>query len=145
MSSRVSTSPVSRRSPKMLTKEPNARSVQAGYAARTLLSTKSRFWIEIIALVSGLAFAFALMIATVGAVAGAAAEDSEPGQSGPSPITRTYEGMVTDTHCGAKHSAALGGTAASCTLACVRGGEQFVLVDGDTTYFLEGDGMALKR
>jgi hypothetical protein len=142
---RVSTSPASRWSPKVLTKEPNPSSVRGGDRARLLLSTKSRFWIQTIALVSGIAFAFALVIATLGAVAGAAAGDSEAGQSGPSPITRTYEGMVTDTHCGAKHSAALGGTAAGCTLACVRGGEQFVLVDGDTTYLLEGDVMVLKR
>jgi hypothetical protein len=53
--------------------------------------------------------------------------------------------MITDTQCGAKHPAAIGKMAADCTLACVRGGEQFALVDGDTIYLLEGDRIALKR
>jgi hypothetical protein len=35
--------------------------------------------------------------------------------------------------------------AADCTVGCVRGGEQFALVDGDTTYLLEGDLVTLKR
>lgn len=58
---------------------------------------------------------------------------------------QSYEGMITDTHCGAKHSAAMGQTAANCTLACVHAGEQFVLVDGDAVYLLEGDMIALKQ
>ena len=53
--------------------------------------------------------------------------------------------MVTDTRCGAKHSAAFGMTAADCTRVCVRAGEQFALVDGETVYVLEGDTAALKR
>jgi hypothetical protein len=69
------------------------------------------------------------------------------GQSGASPAgqTQAYEGMVTDTHCGARHSAAIGETAADCVIFCVRGGAQFALVDGDTTYVLEGDSIGLKR
>jgi hypothetical protein len=53
--------------------------------------------------------------------------------------------MITDTRCGAKHSAAIGQTATKCTVACVRGGEQFVLIDGDSVYLLEGDVAALKQ
>ena len=53
--------------------------------------------------------------------------------------------MITDTHCGAKHSAALGMAAAECTRTCVHGGEQFALVDGDSVYVLEGHVEALKR
>ena len=68
-------------------------------------------------------------------------------QSGPSPAipSQTYEGVITDTHCGAKHSAAIGATATDCTIRCVRAGEQFVLVDSETIYLLEGDLGALKR
>jgi hypothetical protein len=95
--------------------------------------------------VSIIACAFAFVIATQGAVAGAAAGEPESGQSRPSFTTRTYEGMVTDTRCDARHSAAIGGTAADCTLFCVRGGERFVLVDGGATYLLEGDVTVLKR
>jgi len=53
--------------------------------------------------------------------------------------------MVTDTHCGAKHAASIGLSAADCTRVCVHGGEQFALVDGDAVYVLEGAGAALKR
>ena len=108
---------------------------------------KARFWIETIALVSAMACALALIIATLGIVAGTAAAESESGPPRPpSDIqVQTYEGMITDTHCGAKHSAAIGKMASDCTLACVRGGEQFALVDGDTIYLLEGDRIALKR
>ncbi len=56
-----------------------------------------------------------------------------------------YEGIVTDTHCGAKHSAAVGLSAADCTRACVHSGEGFALVDGEKTYRLKGDEAALKR
>jgi hypothetical protein len=71
----------------------------------------------------------------------------ESGQSGSASSIppQSYEGVVTDTRCGAKHSAAIGDTAADCTLRCVRAGEQFILVHGESTYLLEGDPLALKR
>jgi uncharacterized low-complexity protein len=109
-----------------------------------LSSINAKFWIETIALVSAIACALALVIATLGAVAGAAAGGPESGQSS-SLHSHTYEGMITDTHCGAKHSAAMGQTAADCTRFCVRAGEGFVLVDGDRIYLLEGDLPGLKR
>jgi hypothetical protein len=130
---------------RMFTKGPPRVSVQLGLSPRSLFSAGPRFWIETIALVSVIACALALLIATLGAVAGAAAGEPQSGQSRPSSAARAYEGMITDTRCGAKHSAAIGATAAGCTVACVRGGEQFVLVDADTTYLLEGDVIALKR
>jgi hypothetical protein len=83
-----------------------------------------------------IAWVLAVAIATLGAVA--IAEQSDQPQ-------QTYEGVVTDTHCGAKHSAAIGKTAADCARACVHGGEEFALVDGDTIYRLDGDQMLLKR
>lgn len=129
----------------MLTKGPSGRSVEVVPTQRSLFSTRARFWIETIALVCVIACAFALVIATLGAIAGAAVEEPESGQSRSSSSARTYEGMITDSHCGARHSAVIGRAAADCTLICVHGGEQFVLVDGDTTYSLEGDVIALKR
>jgi uncharacterized low-complexity protein len=108
---------------------------------------RARFWIEMLAIVSAIAFALALLIATLGAVAGAAAEESEPGQPAQSsPVQpQSYEGLITDTHCGAKHSPAIGKTAAECTRVCVHSGEKFSLVDGDKMYLLEGEPAALKR
>ena len=62
------------------------------------------------------------------------------------PVTqKSYDGVITDTRCGAKHSAAIGKTAADCTLVCIHGGEQFALVDGETVYSLEGETVQLKR
>jgi len=116
-------------------------------AHSSFASIKARFWIETIALATASACALALVIAVLGAVAGAAAAEPELGQASPPPAIRlqSYDGMLTDTKCGAKHSAAIGKTAADCTLMCVRGGEQFVLVDGDTIYLVDGDPVILKR
>jgi len=107
----------------------------------------ARFWIETITLVGAISCALALLIAILGAVTGAAAREPESAKSQPSSsiATQTYEGMVTDTRCGAKHSATIGRTATDCTIMCVRAGEKFVLIDGDTSYALSGDLVALKR
>lgn len=78
----------------------------------------------------------AIVIGALGSVA--IAQQSDQSQ-------QTYEGVVTDTHCGAKHSAAISKTAADCTRACVHGGAEFALVDGDTIYRLDGELMLLKR
>jgi len=67
------------------------------------------------------------------------------GQSSSGTSTQTYEGMITDTRCGAKHSAAMGLAASDCARACVHAGEHFVLVRGDNLYTLEGDPAALKQ
>jgi hypothetical protein len=58
---------------------------------------------------------------------------------------QAYEGIVTDTRCGGKHSAAIGLSAGDCTRACVHSGEHFALVDGDKMYVLEGETEALKK
>ncbi|MFZ0419634.1 MAG: hypothetical protein WAM04_16160 [Candidatus Sulfotelmatobacter sp.] len=86
-------------------------------------------------------------LATPGADTGNATpepESAKPAQSSALP-SQNYEGMLTDTHCGAKHSAAVGMSAADCTRACVHSGEHFALVDGEKAYILEGDEAALKR
>jgi hypothetical protein len=108
---------------------------------------RARFWIEMLAIVSAIACALALLIATLGAAGAAAAEEPESGQVEQSSTSRqqNFEGVITDTHCGAKHSAAMGKTAADCTRACVHGGERFSLVNGDKIYALEGEAAALKR
>jgi hypothetical protein len=140
---RSCTSPASNWSHKMLTKGPAGVSAHVMFAPRSLLSTI--FWIRTIALVSAIACALAFAIAILGTLAGAAEGESESGQVRPTSAAQSYEGMITDTRCGARHSAAIGRTAASCTRICIHGGEQFVLVDGDTTYVLDGDAGALKR
>jgi hypothetical protein len=107
---------------------------------------RARFWIETIAFVCGIACALGLLFAALGAVAGAAAGEPESGQrESPSAIPlQTFEGLITDTQCGARHAAAFGKAPADCTRACVHGGEHFALVDGDALYLIEGDPLMLK-
>jgi hypothetical protein len=104
------------------------------------MKTKS-IWIEIIALGTTSAFALALLIATLGAAAVAVGGQANGAVSAP----KTYEGVVTCSRCGAKHSADLGKTAADCTRDCVHSGAAFALVDGDKTYQLEGDADLLRK
>ena len=105
----------------------------------------NRVWIEIVFLGTALALALALLIATLGAAAGAATEEEAAGQGAPATTEQTYEGLVTCSRCGARHSASLGQTAADCSRNCVRGGASFALVESDVTYLLDGDTGVLGR
>lgn len=80
----------------------------------------------------------------LGLLGATSASGGKPSQSSAA-ATQSYEGVITDTHCGAKHSAAIDKAAADCARVCVHGGEQFALVDGDNVYVLEGDLEVLKR
>lgn len=95
----------------------------------------------------GIACVLAVFFTTVGAANGRADVDSP---AAPSPqespaATQTYEGEVTDTHCGARHTPAIAESAADCTRACVRSGEHFALVNGDKMYVLEGENQLLNH
>jgi len=107
----------------------------------------NRIWIETAALGTAMACALALLIAVLaaGTVAVAGPGGSDQADESASVRQRTYEGMVTCTRCGAKHSAKLARTATNCTLTCVHGGASFALVDGDKLYQLDGDSNVLKR
>jgi hypothetical protein len=110
----------------------------------------NRVWMEIVILGTAIACALALLFATLGAAAGVAEGEVIPQQPpsaaiGQTYASQTYEGMVTCTRCGAKHSAALGETATTCIRICVHGGANFALVDADATYLLDGDLLVLKK
>ena len=128
-----------------------------------LIIKRNRFWIEIIALGSGIAFAVALLIATLGAAISLTGEPAV-GQEVASPAppasvvvkpakqdisqiegSATFEGMVTCSQCGAKHASKLGESAADCTRNCVRSGASFSLVNGEKVYRLSGDMNILKK
>ncbi len=105
-----------------------------------------RFWIEIVMVGTAVACALALLIATLGVVAGTAATALGQQQSKPvAAAVQTYEGMVTCSRCGARHSAELNRTAADCARICVHAGAQFALVDGEKMHLLEGDLNLLKK
>jgi len=103
------------------------------------------FWIEIIALGSAIAFAVALLLATLGAAAGSVMAQDESGQAAPALAVKTYRGMVTCSRCGAKHSASLGRSASDCVRICVHSGAGFALIDGDKIYQLKGDSSMIKK
>lgn len=52
---------------------------------------------------------------------------------------KTFAGMITDSHCGARHSMKSGKSSAECVRSCVRNGAHYVLVDGEKNYPLDGD------
>jgi hypothetical protein len=113
---------------------------------------KQRVWIEILLVGSAVAFGLALFLATIGLAAGVGESSKEPQQS-QSAIRQTanpvaehsFEGMVTCSRCGAKHSPALERPATVCVRVCVHGGAKFALVGADSNYVLDGDPQALKR
>src|ERR1700761_6870266 len=96
----------------------------------------SRFWVEILTLGTSTACGLALLIATLGAAAGTVAQDQSQGADA-SPTQQTYEGMITDTKCGAKHQASIAKSASDCVRVCVHGGAKFAIVVGDRTYILD--------
>jgi hypothetical protein len=109
-------------------------------------SAKAGFWIGVLAVVSSIACIASLVFTSVHASSNSTNVQAQSAQPAALAVAaETYEGIVTDTHCQAKHSAKAGLSAGDCTRACVHGGEHFALVDGDKAYTLEGESDALKR
>ncbi|MGA8869399.1 MAG: hypothetical protein WB510_20655 [Candidatus Sulfotelmatobacter sp.] len=104
----------------------------------------SRLWIESVTLCAGVAFGLGVGMAGLGAVTLALVE-TDTAQASDTPAQQTYEGMITDSRCGARHSSKIGATAGDCTRFCVHDGEKFALVAGDKMYRLEGRTPSLKR
>ena len=108
------------------------------------MKTTNRVWIEIVGLAAAIACILALLIATLGAAAGLAV-DGFAQQAAPASSDREFEGMVTCSRCGARHSAAIGKAADVCVRICVHDGAGFALINADSTYLLDGDLVALKK
>lgn len=127
---------------------------------------KLRLWIELVATICGIACVLAVFLVTVGAASRDGSDTSEqtaqvtasqpqrlPAATSAamaSPVAQTsegqpYDGVVTDTHCVARHSADGALSAAGCTRSCVHAGQHFALVDGDKVYVLEGEAELLAR
>ena len=65
--------------------------------------------------------------------------------SGASP-RKNFAGMITDSHCGARHTRFADKTSAECARLCVRSkGSHYVLVDGEEIHGLQGDRTQLDR
>ena len=84
-------------------------------------------------------FAAGLALAIILATATAAFGPSLEASTAPLNTPQQFSGMITDTHCGARHSQNSGQTSGECTRSCVRHGAKYMLVDGDATYILTGN------
>ena len=117
-----------------------------------------RFWLETVMLGTVVACAVALLVAALASGSTVAAGAAPPqlnvaprNESLPDTPTATlvnaqhFEGMVSCSRCGAKHSSKLELPATQCAVSCVREGASFVLIDGEKTYQLDGDLSVLKR
>ena len=102
---------------------------------------RHRVWIEIVVIGASIALAVALLIASLGFVAAAAAEQVRANRIN----DQEYDGMVTCSRCGAKHSSALAKNASVCVRICVHDGANFALIVADSTYLLDGDLIAIKK
>jgi hypothetical protein len=100
------------------------------------------------------ALAFAIIVASA-AVAQASHRDLEEpernhaiaqNELAPNPLTpATFNGMITDSYCGARHMRRSQQNSAECARACVRRGATYVLVDGNRRYQLTGENDGLER
>ncbi|HEV2699212.1 MAG TPA: hypothetical protein VGU90_14545 [Terriglobales bacterium] len=116
---------------------------------------RHRTWFSLVSFcvvtVLGAALAFALIIAG-GSVAlashqGAAAEETHElsADSSASHVATRFTGMITDSHCGARHMRKSNQNSADCARACYRKGASYVLVDGNRRYTLIGGDGALNK
>jgi hypothetical protein len=104
---------------------------------------KTKHVCEIILLGTGVALAMALLLASLGAAAGVAVGQTTRGN--PRDGARSFEGMISCSHCGARHQPALDRSATTCVRVCVHGGAAFALVDNESVYLLEGDLGSFKK
>jgi len=116
------------------------------YLHHVLAKNQKRMWIGTLAFSIAVACGIALLLATLGATAATFAADPVEEQANQaSPEARVYEGMLTCSRCGAKHSATLSRNAADCVRICAHSGASFTLVEGEKVYKLEGDAAGLKQ
>jgi hypothetical protein len=119
---------------------------------------KNRTWFSLLSycllLALGAALIFAIIMAG-GSVALASHQSStdaaEPSDGNVAPATPTpqvgtkFTGMITDSHCGARHMRHSNMTPAECAQACYRKGASYVLIDGNRRYTLIGGEGALNK
>jgi len=104
-----------------------------------------RFWLNTIALTVSGAVLFALAIAALSSTAAIAFGQSENSGQPDMVKAQTITGMLTDAHCGARHTRNSGLSAADCTRLCIKEGSGWALVDGDNVYLLKGDSPYLDK
>lgn len=117
---------------------------------------RHRTWFSLLSycllLALGAALVFAIIVAG-GSVALAShqgnaetEENADTAQATVVPHVETrFTGMITDSHCGARHMRRSNMTSIECARACYRKGASYMLVDGDRRYTLIGGEAALGK
>jgi hypothetical protein len=104
----------------------------------------NRSWFSLLTFCASASLAAALSLAAVFAgasavlvaVAPSTAVAEEPNTAAPQPF---FSGVISDNQCGARHEKESGKSPAECTVACVRNGGKYSLVNGDKKYALDGN------
>jgi len=113
----------------------------------------NRSWISLIGscllMALGAAFAFAIIVAAGSAALAGRQTSDDPQLTSPAAPQAVpgavYDGMVTDSRCGARHSKNSRLGSAECARQCVRQGSTYVLVDGNRRYKLVGNEETLAK
>ena len=104
----------------------------------------SRSWFSLLTFCASVSLAAALALAVVFTGASVVCGRCRPHRrscrrtqaAAPQP---RFSGVISDHQCGARHDKESGKSPAECTLACVRNGGKYSLVNGDKKYALDGN------
>ena len=101
---------------------------------------KRRTWFELLSyclawVLAGSIFV-AVLVASASLAFGFSGVPANPPQAANPPVS--FSGLISDSHCGAKHETETGNLPARCARVCSRRGASYVVVSGDTTYRLVG-------
>jgi hypothetical protein len=102
---------------------------------------RNRPWLHLLSYCAGFVLAGSLAVAFLLAGVSLAFGHGRDPVAGPqaSPTAVTVSGLISDSHCGAKHASEPGSLPAQCARLCVRRGARYVVVNGDVTYVLIGN------
>jgi len=109
-----------------------------------------RFWLKLILLCAIIAIGLAVGLATLTAGAALALAQGQdlqtvPGAQFQATTARTFSGVISDSHCAARHDNNMNLSAHGCTRMCVARQAKYALVDSDSVYALQGGSEALDR
>lgn len=115
--------------------------------------SRHRTWFSLLSycVLTALAAAFALALIVAGgsvALASHQSADAEEAQSldqATPQVGTTFTGMITDSHCGARHMRKSNLTSVECARACYRKGASYLLIDGSRRFTLVGGESALDK
>jgi hypothetical protein len=109
---------------------------------------QNRSWFALVtfcgttALIAALGLAILIASATV---AFALAQSFNVHRNGEVEANSTFDGMITDARCGARHAKDSNKSPAECSRMCARRGEPYELVDGEKRYTLHGNSQMIDR